>query len=271
MNDVADERLDALRDSIVAHLEQLELRLRTDMEQLELRVRADIRALSDRIESLERRMDLLEHQVVALKTEMVERFETVAERFRALDVRITLHENRVNDKLEWMAAELEQLKGKVEIFSVEGRGSRFVIHVPLTLAILDGILVRVGQERYIVPTVFIKEALRPRPEDISSVRHKADMIKIRNNLLPLIRLHQTLGVTPEKKEPWESLVIVVENEGQQKCLMVDDMIGKQEVVIKNMGEKLKDVQGVAGATIMGDGRVGLILDIHGIFQMDMRQ
>ena len=166
---------------------------------------------------------------------------------------------------------IEQLKGKVEIFSVEGRGSRFVIHVPLTLAILDGILVRIGQERYIVPTVFIKETLRPRPEDISSVRHKADLIKIRNNLLPLIRLYQTLGITPEKKEPWEALVIVVENEGQQKCLMVDDLIGKQEVVIKNMGEKLRDVRGVAGASIMGDGRVGLILDIHGIFQMDMSQ
>jgi two-component system, chemotaxis family, sensor kinase CheA len=163
---------------------------------------------------------------------------------------------------------IERLKGKVEIFSTEGKGSRFVIRVPLTLAIVDGIVIQVGEERYIVPTVFIKETLRPHPEEISTVQKKGDLVKVRNSLIPLIRLHSLLGVVPRKREPWEALVIVVENEGRQKCLMVDDLIGKQEVVIKNLGEKLNRVRGVAGATIMGDGRVGLILDIHGIFEID---
>jgi two-component system chemotaxis sensor kinase CheA len=92
-------------------------------------------------------------------------------------------------------------------------------------------------------------------------------VRVRNSLIPLIRLHR-LFESFLRREPWEALVIVVENEGRQKCLMVDDLIGKQEVVIKNLGEKLKAVKGVAGATIMGDGRVGLILDIHGIFEID---
>ncbi len=163
---------------------------------------------------------------------------------------------------------IEKLRGKVEIFSQEGKGSRFIMRVPLTLAIMDGIVVRIGKERYIIPTVFIKETLKPKPEDLFSVHHKGDLIKVRENLFPLIRLHQLLGVATEKRNPWETLVIVVENEGVQKCLMVDDLIGKQEVVIKNLGERLKEVKGVAGATIMGDGRAGLILDIHGIFEID---
>jgi two-component system chemotaxis sensor kinase CheA len=163
---------------------------------------------------------------------------------------------------------IESLKGKVEIFSSEGKGSRFVLRVPLTLAIMDGVVVCIGEERYIIPTVFIKETIRPRSQDLTSVQQKGDLIKVRDRLLPLIRLHRLFTVIPQKKEPWEALVIVTENEGFQKCLMVDDLLGKQEVVIKNLGEKLKDVKGVAGAAIMGDGRVGLILDIHGIFEMD---
>lgn len=163
---------------------------------------------------------------------------------------------------------IEKLKGNVEIISKEGRGSRFMLRVPLTLAIMDGIIVRTGEERYIIPTVFIKETVRPRREDIFTVQKRGELIKVRDNLLPLIRLHRLFGIVPRKEEPWETLVVVVENEGYQKGIMVDDLVGKQEVVIKNLGERLKDVRGVAGATVMGDGRVGLILDIHGIFQID---
>ncbi len=163
---------------------------------------------------------------------------------------------------------IDQLKGKMEIFSNPAKGCRFVIRVPLTLAIMDGIVVRVGPERYVIPTVFIKETVRPNPEDIKTIYKKGELIRVRGNLLPLIRLHQVLGVSPKKENPWEALVIVTENAGYQKGLVVDDLIGKQEVVIKNVGERLKSVKGVAGATIMGDGRVGLILDIQGIFDLD---
>ncbi len=162
---------------------------------------------------------------------------------------------------------IEKLKGIVEIFSTEGKGCRFVMRVPLTLAIMDGIVVRVGEERYVIPTVFIRETLRPDSKDLVTVHQRGEVIKVRESLLPLVRLYQHLGVTSQTMNPWEALVVVVENEGKQKGLMVDDLIGKQEVVIKNLGEKLKTVKGVAGATIMGDGRVGLILDMHGIFEI----
>jgi len=163
---------------------------------------------------------------------------------------------------------VEKLKGNVEIFSTTGKGCRFVMRVPLTLAIMDGIVVQVGEERYIIPTVFIKETLRPSQTDLSTVQNRGELIKVRNTHLPLIRLYRALGAVPRKDQPWEALVVVVENEGRQKGLMVDDLLGKQEVVIKNLGEQLKAVKGVAGATIMGDGRVGLILDVHGIFEID---
>jgi two-component system chemotaxis sensor kinase CheA len=163
---------------------------------------------------------------------------------------------------------IEELKGKVEIFSSDGKGCRFVIRVPLTLAIMDGIVVRIGQERYIIPTIYIKETLRPKADDLATVQSRGELLKVWNTLYPLIRLYHLLGVIPQQKDPWDGLVIIAECEGKRKCLMVDDLIGKQEVVMKNLGEKLKAIKGVSGATILGDGRVGLILDIPGIFEID---
>jgi two-component system chemotaxis sensor kinase CheA len=162
---------------------------------------------------------------------------------------------------------IEKLKGRVEVFSEEGKGCRLSIRVPLTLAIMDGIIVRIGQERYIIPTVTIKETFRPLQTDVSTIQSRGEVVNVRNMLLPLIRLYGLLGVAPQRQDPWEALVVVVENEGQQRCLMVDDLVGKQEVVIKTLGEKFKMVKGVAGGAIMGDGRVGLILDINGIFEL----
>ena len=163
---------------------------------------------------------------------------------------------------------IERLRGIVEINSTEGKGCRFTMRVPLTLAIMDGIIIQIGEERYIVPLVFIKETLRPQQKDLTVIQGRGEVIKVRENLLPLVRLHQVLGVTPKKNEPWDALVVVVENEGHLKGLMVDDLIGKQEVVIKNLGEMLKAGRAVSGGTIMGDGRVGLILDVHGLFESE---
>ncbi|MEW6328278.1 MAG: chemotaxis protein CheA [Thermodesulfobacteriota bacterium] len=166
---------------------------------------------------------------------------------------------------------IEKLRGKVEINSRPGQGSTFTIKVPLTLAIIDGIIVRVGGERYIVPTVVIKETIRPRQEEYSTVHGKGEMIKVRGNLIPLVRLYRMFDVEAEHKDPCESLVVVVENEGRQKCLLVDDLLGKQEVVIKSLGDHMKNVRGLAGGTILGDGKVGLILDINGIFSVAEEQ
>jgi len=162
---------------------------------------------------------------------------------------------------------IEKLRGKVEIYSTEGKGCRFVIRVPLTMAIMDGILVQIGKERFIIPTVTIKETLRPSPEDVFSVGKKEEMVKVRNTLLPLVRLNTLLNLNSTRKNPWEGLVVVVENDGIQKGLLVDDLLGKQEVVIKNLGEKLKSIRGVAGGAILGDGQISLILDVNGIFEI----
>ena len=162
---------------------------------------------------------------------------------------------------------IEKIRGRIEIYSVEGKGCRFVIRVPLTLAIMDGILVKIGQERFIIPTITIKETLRPAPEDVFTVGKREEMIKVRDSLLPLIRLNNLLDIQSCDQKPWEGLVVVVENDGIQKGLLVDDLLGKQEVVIKNLGEKLKTVKGVAGGAILGDGQISLILDVNGIFEI----
>ena len=161
---------------------------------------------------------------------------------------------------------IEKLRGKVEIHSTPGKGSVFTMNLPLTLAIIDGIIVRIGPERYIIPTIAVKETLRPGKQDYHTIHGQGQMIKVRQELLPLVRLYELFGITPETTEPAEALMVIVENEGRQRCLMVDDLIGKQEVVIKNLGRYLASINGIAGGTILGDGQVGLIIDIAGIFE-----
>ncbi|MDR1657171.1 MAG: chemotaxis protein CheW [Deltaproteobacteria bacterium] len=163
---------------------------------------------------------------------------------------------------------IELMRGKVDFTSVPGQGSTFVIRLPLTLAIIDGMIVRVGDNRYILPTISINQSFRPKPDEYFTVKNQGEMIKVRDSLLPLIRLDRLVNVVGTVSDPSEALVVVVENEGQRCCLMVDEVLGKQEVVIKSLGERLKYVRTLAGGTILGDGRVGLILDINGLFEAD---
>ncbi|MFH7321608.1 chemotaxis protein CheA [Desulfurivibrio sp. D14AmB] len=158
---------------------------------------------------------------------------------------------------------VEKLRGKVEVHSQPGKGSLFVIRLPLTLAIIDGIIVRVGSERYIIPTIAIQESMKPERKNYNTVHGRGESLLTRGNLVPIIRLYQLFGVEPTHSDPCEAIVVVVENEGRQRALMVDELLGKEEVVIKNLGG-MQDVRGVAGGTILGDGRVGLILDLAGI-------
>jgi two-component system chemotaxis sensor kinase CheA len=160
---------------------------------------------------------------------------------------------------------VQKLRGRIEIQSTAGKGARFLLRLPLTLAIIDGLVVGVGQYRYIVPIFTVKEMLRPSPEQIFTVESRDEAVLVRGRLLPIVRLHRVFGVEPKSQNPWEALLIVAESEGRQFCLMVDDLIGKQEVVIKGLGEYLKNISGVAGGAILGDGRVGLILDMAGVF------
>lgn len=158
---------------------------------------------------------------------------------------------------------VEKLRGKVDVVSEAGKGSIFTIRLPLTLAIIDGIIVRVGTERYIIPTIAIRESFKPTPEAYKTVKGRGEALMVRDNLVPIVRLYQLFKVKPSNKNICESIVVVVESEGKQRAIMVDELLGKQEVVIKNLGG-LTDIEGVAGGTILGDGRVGLILDLAGL-------
>lgn len=162
---------------------------------------------------------------------------------------------------------IEKLRGRVEINSRPGRGSTFVISLPLTLAIIEGMMVRVGEERYIIPALAILESFRPSKDQYSTVEGKGELIRTRGNLVPLVRLHRIFGVECEFETPWEGLVVAVEHEDRKMCLLLDELLGKEEVVIKSLGGGLKNLKGIAGAAILGDGRVGLILDMAGIFEV----
>ena len=158
-----------------------------------------------------------------------------------------------------------KLRGRVEIDSVEGRGTTFSLKVPLTLAIIEGLIVGVGNHRYIVPIYAVREMLRPAAEAMSTVQGREEMVTVRGRLLPVVRLYRRFGITPRSEDPTQSLLLVTETLGKQYCVMVDELIGKQEVVIKSLGETLKNIPGVAGGAILGDGHVGLILDMDGVF------
>lgn len=163
---------------------------------------------------------------------------------------------------------ITRLRGKIDIHSKTGEGCRFLLRLPLTLAIIDGMVVRVGSERYIVPTVGVKETLRPEPQDHFTVQGQGELIRVREQLMPLVRLHRLFEVGNREVPPSEALVMVVEHEGGQRALLVDDILGKQEIVIKSLGHFFKNLEGLAGGTILGDGRVGLILDLAGLFRLE---
>ena len=162
---------------------------------------------------------------------------------------------------------IEKLRGRVEIDSRPGQGSKFIISLPLTLAIIEGMLVRVGHNKYIIPTLAIRESFRPEKDQYSTIKQKGEMILSRGSLIPLVRLDQIFSVKGDAEKPWEGLVVTVENDGEQRCLLLDELLGKEEVVIKSIGQYMKSIKGIAGGAILGDGRVGLILDISGIFDI----
>jgi two-component system chemotaxis sensor kinase CheA len=156
------------------------------------------------------------------------------------------------------------LRGRIEIQSARGRGTTFLIRLPLTLAIIDGLIVGVGSERYIMPINSVREMLRPTPEMIFTVEGRAEMAMVRGELLPIVRLDRRFTIEGARQNPAEALFVVAEAQGRRFCLLVDEMLGKQEVVIKSLGDTFRQVSGISGGAILGDGRVGLILDVNGV-------
>jgi two-component system, chemotaxis family, sensor kinase CheA len=155
---------------------------------------------------------------------------------------------------------IAKMRGKIEIDSVPGSGTTFRIFLPLTLAIIDGLIARIGEERFIFPTLSVCESFRPTRDMVTRVQGKGEVVKVRDRLRPILRLYEHFKIVPRTTDPCQGLLIVVESANQQRCVMVDELIGKQEVVIKSLDERFKSNKCVAGAAILGDGRVGLILD-----------
>jgi two-component system chemotaxis sensor kinase CheA len=158
---------------------------------------------------------------------------------------------------------IDSLRGHVEITSQKGKGTTFIIRLPLTLAIIDGMVIRVGRERFILPTISIQQSLRPRAEAITTVQHRGEVLNVRGELIPLVQLGEMFGLTG-RINPCDAMVIIAQCDGRAIGLVVEELIGQQQVVIKTLGERFEQLRGISGAAILGDGRVGLILEMLGI-------
>ena len=166
--------------------------------------------------------------------------------------------------LDVVCQAVDALRGRIEVQSSEGQGCAFIMRMPLTMAITDGMVVRVGSQRYILPIANIQKAVRPVEADIHTVNQRAEMLDFRGELLPVFRLHRLFDITDAQTELTLGLLVVI-GEGQQRCaLFVDDLLSQTQVVTKLLGNGINKVQGVAGGAIMSDGTVGLILDTAGI-------
>ncbi|MFC3149889.1 chemotaxis protein CheA [Litoribrevibacter euphylliae] len=162
---------------------------------------------------------------------------------------------------------IQELNGSVEVESVSGQGSTFTIRLPLTLAILDGQLVRVGQEVFILPLVSIIESLQVDMGMINNVGGKKEVLRLRDEYVPIVKLHELLKVEPDNRELENGLLVVVEADNSKVGLFVDDLLAQQQVVIKSLEQNYQKVEGISGATILGDGKVALIVDISGVLKM----
>ena len=160
--------------------------------------------------------------------------------------------------------QIQKLRGRIDIQSVRGQGTTFFLKLPLTLAIIDGLVVGVGDERYILPIFAVHESLRPTAEMVSTLPNGSEVALIRGTLLPIVRLNQHFGIGARSENLSESLFVICEGGGKRFCIVVDALIGKQEVVIKTLGRIFRNVPGIAGGAILGDGKVGLILDVEAI-------
>ncbi len=162
---------------------------------------------------------------------------------------------------------IADLRGHVEVNSERGVGSTFTIRLPLTLAIIDGMVVRVGDERLIVPTLSIVRSIRPRPEEITTVLGRGELIDVQGRLIPLFRIGALFGMNAATTDPTEGIVVIVEEAGHHVGLLADELLGQQQIVIKSLGEWMHGLPGIAGGAIMTDGRVGLILDSAALIRL----
>ena len=163
--------------------------------------------------------------------------------------------------MDVVRSNIEGLSGKIEVQSVPGEGTTFTILLPLTLAIIDGMLVGVGDDRYIIPTLSIRESFRPHPGMVSTIQGRGEVVSVRGRQTPLLRLGRYLGRPARATSLEDAIIVVVESGEAARGLVVDELLGKQEVVIKSLGQTFRHQNLLAGSAVLGDGSVGLILDV----------
>ncbi|MEI0539559.1 chemotaxis protein CheA [Brachyspira pulli] len=172
--------------------------------------------------------------------------------------------------MDVVRANVEKMKGKIEIKSTEGKGSTFIIKLPLTLAIIEGITFALGKQIYIMPLISIIEQIKVKNEQVKPFEGKGEMIKIREEYLPLIRLHKVFEIDTQVENIEDGIVVVVEA-GYRRCaIFVDELLDQQQVVIKSLDSAFSKHAGIAGGTILGDGRIALIIDIQGLVNMSLQ-
>jgi len=165
---------------------------------------------------------------------------------------------------------IRELSGAIEVKSEVGKGSTFTIRLPLTLAIMDGQLIKVGSDTFIIPLVSIIESLQIKKSQLNAIAGKAELYNLRADYIEVIRLYHAFGIEADNKELEDGLLVVVEAEGRKVGLLVDDLLDQQQVVIKSLETNFKKVEGMSGATILGDGTVAMILDIQGLINLAHR-
>ena len=162
---------------------------------------------------------------------------------------------------------IEGLGGAVSIKTVLGKGTTFSLKLPLTLAIIEGMTIRVGKETYIVPLLSILESIQPKADAVKTIVGKGEVMNVRGTYHPMMRLYEVFDLEPEHKDPSKAILMVLETEGERVAVMVDEILGQQQVVIKSMEQNFRKVEGIAGATILADGTVGFILDVRGLLEL----
>ncbi|MCA8938368.1 MAG: chemotaxis protein CheW, partial [Planctomycetes bacterium] len=162
---------------------------------------------------------------------------------------------------------IEALRGSIEITTEKGKGTTFTIRLPLTLAIIDGMVIRVGDERYVMPTLSILMSIQPKANEIHTALGKGEMLDFQGRHVPLYRLGRVFEVPEAVDDPTLGVVVVVEDEGKNYGLVCDEILGQQQIVIKPMGDALGPIKGIAGGAIMPNGSVGLIVDVGGAIKV----
>ena len=162
---------------------------------------------------------------------------------------------------------IEALRGRIDIQTERGKGTTFAIQLPLTLAIVDGILLGVGADRFVIPTFAVQESFRPLPTQVQTMQGQVCMVQVRDRLYPLLHIGEVFNISGARKRISEGTVVLCHESGRVVALAVDELLGKQEVVIKSLGEMFKNIRGIAGGAILGDGRIGLILDTGGLLSL----